>query len=160
MVALSWDTKTGRSNNPTHVTEPHTRSEKINRSRASVLSYLVKLNKCINANHGDLCQALIQRFTEALIDYVSLSHFRWFDTPGVPQTQRAALNNITDRIIEFNDRYVHREKLDLMQLKHDLEEIALALEVRFEIEDEIRLRSRTIPTGGPNGGYGAPQLVH
>ncbi len=54
---------------------PH---KEISRGRALVLSYLMKLNKSIDAQHADLAHALTHRFSECLIDYISYGHFRLF----------------------------------------------------------------------------------
>ncbi len=45
--------------------------------------------------------------------------------------------NITAQALAFSDRYTHSENVTLSLLKDDLEALALAIEVRFEIEDEM-----------------------
>ena len=106
-------------------------------SRAAVLSYLVKLGKCIDAQHQDLVQAVTQRFNEALIDYLSLGHFKLFNENPPSSHTLAALQNITNQALQFSERYANIQTYPLGTLKRDLEELALAMETRFEIEDEL-----------------------
>lgn len=113
-----------------------TRTE-LSRSRRAVLSYLVKLNKAIEARHHDLAQTLCGRFSETLIDYISYGHFRLFQEFSAEAHHAAALENITSLALTFDEKHRRPEQVSLAALKADLEQIALALEVRFEIEDEV-----------------------
>ena len=112
-------------------------TREIGRNRAQVISYLMKLNKCVAANHGDLAQAVAQRFNEVLIDYVSYGHFRFLTCCQPEEHQLVALERITQQAVAFSERYSCRANLPLQSLKRDLESLAYALETRFEIEDEI-----------------------
>ncbi len=109
----------------------------IGRNRAQVISYLMKLNKCVSANHGDLAQAVAQRFNEVLVDYVSYGHFRFLTCCQPEPHQLAALERITQQAVSFSEKYSCKADLPLETLKRDLEALAFALETRFEIEDEI-----------------------
>ena len=112
-------------------------AREINRSRARVISYLMKLSKCVAANHADLAQAVSQRFNEVLIDYVSYVHFRFLECCAPEAHQLAALERITQQAVAFSEKYCLTEDMPLKALQRDLEDLAYALEVRFEIEDEI-----------------------
>jgi regulator of sigma D len=112
-------------------------SQEILQGRGSVLSYLLKLNKCIDAQHADLVHAVMQRFSESLIDYISFGHFRLFATHQPQPHHLVALDNITQRVMAFNDAFTNVAHISLKQLKASLEELAIALEVQFEIEDEV-----------------------
>ncbi len=112
-------------------------TKEMGRARASVLSYLLKLNKCLDAQHSDLVQALSQRFNETLIDYISYGHFRFFQIFHPEPHQLVALDNITAQALGFCERYKHGLCVQIPELKSDLEVLALALETRFEIEDEL-----------------------
>ena len=111
-------------------------TREISRSRSQVISYLMKLSKCVAANHADLAQAVAQRFNEVLIDYVSYVHFRFLASCAPEAHQIAALERITQQAVAFSEKYSDAG-MSLVALQHDLEELAYALEARFEIEDEI-----------------------
>lgn len=109
----------------------------LSRSRSVVLSYLLKLNKSINANHGDLAQAISQRFNDALVDYISYGHFRLMKGCTVEPHQLVAIDRTTQQALRFSDKYTTATEIVLSDLKRDLESLAYALEVRFEVEDEV-----------------------
>lgn len=112
-------------------------AQQLGRSRSALLSYLLKLNKCIDATHDDLVQALAQRFNELLVDYVSYGHFRFLDVCTPEAHHLAAIDKSTRMALRFSDKYTTSEKISLLKIKTDLEALAFALEVRFEIEDEV-----------------------
>jgi regulator of sigma D len=111
--------------------------KEIRRGRSTVLSYLLKLNKSIDARHSDLVQAIAQRFNNVLVDYVSYGHFRMLEGRTVERHQLAAIDKTTRQALRFSDRYTTHANIVLSQMKQDLEALAYALEVRFEIEDEV-----------------------
>ncbi len=113
----------------------HTHKE-ITRSRSAVLSYILKLKKCIDARHTDLLETLIKRFSESTIDYISYGHFRLLDENQLEPHQHAALSCITQQVLTFEERYSVFGPVQINSLQADLESLALALEARFEIEDE------------------------
>ncbi len=107
------------------------------RTRSALLSYLLKLNKCVDAKHEDLVQALAQRFNELLVDYISYGHFRFLDVCTPEGHHLAAIDKSTQLALRFSDKYTTSRPIKLIKLKADLEALAFALEVRFEIEDEV-----------------------
>ena len=115
--------------------------KEISRSRSLVLSYLLKLKKCIDAHHNDLVQALCTRFSEHLIDYISYGHFRIFELYRPDAYHLTAVEHVTALALAFDERYRAQNNIDLIRLKADLEELALAMEARFEIEDEVTVFS-------------------
>ena len=115
----------------------HNIARQLGRSRSALLSYLLKLNKCIDATHDDLVQALAQRFNELLVDYVSYGHFRFLDVCTPEAHHLAAIEKSTQLALRFSDKYTTSEQISLIKIKTDLEALAFALEVRFEIEDEV-----------------------
>lgn len=117
--------------------QSHDVTREISRSRARVISYLMKLNKCVAANHADLAHAVAQRFNELLIDYVSYGHFRFLNACQPEAHQLVAIERITQQAVLFSEKYTETDALPLADLKADLEKLAYALETRFEIEDEI-----------------------
>ena len=116
--------------------QPDAARAALGRHRSAVLSYLFKLNKCIDARHADLVQAVATRFSETLIDYVSFGHFRLFQAWPPEDHHLAAIENSTNQALSFSDRFT-KPGTDLTVLRKELETLALALEVRFEIEDEV-----------------------
>ena len=111
--------------------------KEIIRSRSLMMSYILKLKKCIDANHLDLVHALTRRFSESAIDYISYGHFRLFQEFCLEPHQSAALDSITTQILNFDSRYTTALHPNIDALRADLESLALALETRFEIEDEF-----------------------
>ena len=111
--------------------------KEISRSRSLVLSYLLKLKKCIDAEHSDLVQALCTRFSEYLIDYISYGHFRIFEVYKPEAYHLTAVEHVTALALAFDERYRNRLDINLKALRADLEELALAMEARFEVEDEV-----------------------
>lgn len=112
----------------------------IRRNRSNVLSYLLKLNKCLDANHPDLAQAVATRFSESLIDYISFAHFRLYETCPPEPHHLPAISNTTRLALRFDDQYAHTSNISLGRIKAALEQLALAMEVQFEIEDELLAR--------------------
>jgi regulator of sigma D len=106
-------------------------------ARARILSYLLKLNKCIDAQHADLVQAIAQRLNEVLVDYISYGHFRLLQDLVPEAHQMAAIDKTSQTVLAFSEKYTTCDPINLRSLKQDLEQLAYSLEVRFEIEDEI-----------------------
>lgn len=109
--------------------------QEIGRSRSILLSYLLKLNKSIDAQHNDLVQAIAQRFNETLVDYISYGHFRLLEACEPEAHELVAVERSTAQALRFNDVYTTHNAIHLGELKRDLEALVYALEVRFEIED-------------------------
>ena len=92
----------------------------------------------------------VQAFCEVLMDYVSAGYFEVYDellaegeTHGkrVQAEGQALLQRLQptlDAIIRFNDLYEDPEDKEVLaDLPHELSELGLALEGRFEIEDHM-----------------------
>lgn len=92
----------------------------------------------------------VQAFCEVLMDYVSAGYFEVYDellaegeahgrrvqAEGQALLQR--LQPTLDAIIRFNDLYEDPEDEEVLaDLSHELSELGLALEGRFEIEDRM-----------------------
>lgn len=117
---------------------------KLATAQTSVLSYLVKLNNAIDADHQDLVQALANRFCDQLIDYVSYAEYRVLPRRSIPDYHHAAIGRITQEVLRFNDLYGTSQTIDVPCLKADLENLALALETRLGIEDELAFEQAAI----------------
>lgn len=94
-------------------------------------------------------EAGLQRFCETLMDYVSAGHFEIYDellaeaeledsphlSDGRALLQR--LTPTTDAAIRFNDIFDGPDGDDMVHLPHELSQLGMALESRFEIEDRM-----------------------
>jgi regulator of sigma D len=79
--------------------------------RQRVISYLVKLNRALNADLPDLSQALLSRFCDALVDYLSEGHFRVFQRLSLPAQSYALIDATTQAGMAFNDRFGDRREV-------------------------------------------------
>jgi regulator of sigma D len=116
-------------------------NDRLASAQCSVVSYLVKLNKAIDADHSDLVQALVSRFCDELIDYIAYTQYRVLRHCSIPVHHSAAIDRITRQVVGFNDRWGSRLDIDIAALKADLEQLAFDLETRFEIEDELTIET-------------------
>lgn len=105
--------------------------------RQRMISYLVKLNNALNGDLQDLSQALLSRFCDSLVDYVSAGHFRLFQRAIPLPLDYAAIEATTSRAMAFNDRFGQLRNIDMLEVKSDLEQLAQALSTRFELEDGL-----------------------
>ena len=105
--------------------------------RQRLITYLVKLSHAMDANLPDLSQALLSRFCDALVDYLSAGHFRVFQRVVPRPDQYAAIESTTRVAMAFNDRFGEVGQVQIPELKLRLETLALVLGTRFELEDEI-----------------------
>ena len=108
-----------------------------NHSRQRLISYLVKLNHALNENLQDLSQSLVSRFCDSLVDYLSAGHFQVFQRI-VPSAHDYAAIESTNRVaMTFNDRFGDLQYVNIPEVKAALEQLALVLGTRFEVEDDI-----------------------
>lgn len=105
--------------------------------RQRLISYLVKLNHALSEDLNDLSQALLSRFCDALVDYLSAGHFRVFQRLSLPPTAYALIEATTHAGVAFNDRYGDLENFDMADVRQSLERIARLLSARFELEDNL-----------------------
>ncbi len=105
--------------------------------RQRLISYLVKLNHALNDDLADLSHALLSRFCDSLVDYLSAGHFRVFQRLAVPGRAYAMIEATTHAGIEFNDRYGSLTEVRVPEVKAALERLAQVLSERFELEDEL-----------------------
>ncbi|MFT7651648.1 MAG: regulator of sigma D [Limisphaerales bacterium] len=68
------------------------------------MSSILKIKKCLDARHNDLLEALTKRFSENTIDYISYGHFRLFQDHRLEPHQVAALDSITQQVLQFDNR--------------------------------------------------------
>lgn len=105
--------------------------------RQRLISYLVKLNQALNDDMPDLADALLSRFCDSLVDYLSAGHFRVFQRMSLPADAYAVIDATTQAGVAFNDRFDELRQAGPAQVRTALEQIARVLSARFEIEDEL-----------------------
>lgn len=105
--------------------------------RQRLISYLVKLNQALNDDLTDLAHALLTRFCDSLVDYLSDGHFRIFQRLAVPADAYALIEATTQAGVAFNDRFGNGVEAPVADVKTALERIARALSARFELEDQL-----------------------
>ena len=111
--------------------------ESFNHCRQRLISYLVKLNHALNENLQDLSQALVSRFCDSLVDYLSAGHFQVFQRLVPSPHEYAAIESTTQVAMTFNDRFGNVQYVNIPEVKVALEQLALILGTRFEVEDDI-----------------------
>lgn len=111
--------------------------ESFTECRQQLISYLVKLNHALSDDHVDLSQALLSRFCDALVDYLSAGHFRVFQRLSLPATAYAIIEGTTQAGVAFSDRYGDIANFDMNAVKEGLERLARLLSARFELEDNL-----------------------
>ena len=116
--------------------------------RQLLIVQIMKLTASIDDRHYDIVEALLTRFCQQMIDYLSNGHFQIY-TDLFPSQHQATvskeyevLDNSTRLAICFNDQFANGAKLSLDILRTQLDELTLALETRFELEDELIMQSK------------------
>lgn len=105
--------------------------------RQRLIAYLVKLNHALDENFIDLSEALLGRFCDTLVDYLSAGHFRVFQRAIPSAHEYAAIEASTRQAMMFNDTFGNHANFDVAAVKNALEALALTLGTRFELEDDI-----------------------
>ncbi len=105
--------------------------------RQRLISYLIKLNNALNEDLVDLSQALLSRFCDSLVDYLSAGHFRVFQRVALLPTEYAAIEATTRTAMVFNDRFGQLKHIEVLEVKVALEHLAQELSTRFELEDDL-----------------------
>ena len=112
--------------------------------RGRLLSYLIKLSKALDERAWDLADSLVRLFGRTLADYLAVGHWQAFHSgiltqqnEPVPGSDKlAALAASTRQAMYFSDKFC-RGNPALDAVRPALEDLALALDARFEIEDEL-----------------------
>jgi len=103
--------------------------------RQRLILYLVKLNQALDNHHQDLAHALLNRFCDTLVDYLSAGHFQLFQRLTPAPHEYVAIESTTWLAVGFSDRYSDCRDLEIAQAREDLEQLAQVLCTRFELED-------------------------
>lgn len=113
-----------------------------NRSRQRVLTYLVKLNRSLERGVWDLADTLLQKFCQSLTHYLSVGHQQTFAMNQPAPHQYVAIAATSREVMRFADefgRQANDARASFEQVYDALETLALTLESRFQLEDELRL---------------------
>jgi regulator of sigma D len=95
----------------------HDADQSFGECRRRLISYLVKLNHALNGDLPDLSKALLSRFCDCLVDYLSAGHFRVFQRCSLAAQYYAAIEATTDAGMAFNDRYGQQRTLPAAELR-------------------------------------------
>jgi regulator of sigma D len=110
--------------------------------RQKLIVLLMKLTSATEERQQDLVVSLRVRLCEAAVDYVSHGYFRIYGHLLSAQTWREAraynaFESTTATVLAFNDRFAEPGPVPHTRLKPALTGLALALETRFELEDQL-----------------------
>ena len=113
--------------------------------RQKLIVLLMKLTSATDERQQDLVVSLRVRLCEAAVDYMSHGYFRIYGhllSALSAQTWREArafnaFESTTATVLGFNDRFAKPGPVPHTRLKPALTDLALALETRFELEDQL-----------------------
>ena len=105
-------------------------------ARRQVLAQLIELDAALNVAQWAKAEAIMSRFCANLIDYAALSTYRIADQRYLADHVRIAIASTTRELMRFHDRF-SRGTGNVRQARPLLETLALALETRFELEDDL-----------------------
>ena len=77
---------------------------------------------------------LLNRFCAHLVDYLSQGHFRTFGG-SEPESLPTLLTGTTTELVAFADRHSNVGEHSPCSIRAELNQVALTLEARFEVED-------------------------
>lgn len=109
-------------------------------ARQQLLSNLISLSTALDQQHWDIAETLLQRFCKHLTNYLTLGHERVGALEHPDTNLNIAIASTTRIAMCFSDRY-SRGTGRLDQVRPALEQLALALETRFELEDDLQVQT-------------------
>lgn len=113
--------------------------------RQHLLHGLVQLGRPLLAVPPSRTIAL-SRFCDQLIDYLSRGHFQVYSRCAARSSITRASHATTEDAMAFAERYGSLEHNDWSAVRVALNQLALTLETRFELED-VLLAERTAMAG-------------
>jgi regulator of sigma D len=105
--------------------------------RQRLISYLIKLNNALRDDLQDLSHALLSRFCDSLVDYLSAGYFQLFQLAEPRPGDFGTIEATTRSAMAFNDRFGQLREVDIAEVQAALEPLARALSTRFELEDGV-----------------------
>ena len=122
---------------------------KLQKERQEVLSLYCKFAELKPFSANDKVKSLLTRFSQILVDYVSLGHFGVYERvlSGTERRGRVLsvakdiypeFSAITDAAISFNDKYENVKKTEAFEdLEQDLSVLGENLAKRIDLEDRL-----------------------
>jgi regulator of sigma D len=82
-----------------------------------------------------------------MVDYLSVGYFRVFcglvsPVRGPAPASTRFFDATTSTAMTFNDHHAGGDRIDVSRIRRELAAVALALETRFELEDDVLNRSQ------------------
>ena len=120
-------------------------------NRQHLLVDFVKLSAAVEHRQRDIAEVLLKRCCQSLVDYLSDGYFRIYGDllscqAWPTQHQYARFEATTATAMGFHDRFGDgRAAWTLLSLRGPLADLGLALETRFELEDELVRRRNPRP---------------
>ncbi len=121
----------------------------LQKERKDVWSLYCKVGELKPFSSSSETQSLVTKFSQLLIDYVSLGHFGIYERILSGTERREAILNkakiiypefskITDAVVSFNDKYdVQKNAFSVKDLELDLSSLGEKLAKRIDLEDEL-----------------------
>jgi regulator of sigma D len=114
--------------------------------RRQLIVELMKLSNAIETHLDEQAELHLERFCQQLVDYLSNGYFRIY---GGVLSQRswttpreyAIFDATTSTAMTFNDHHAGGGHFDIACVRKELASVALALETRFELEDDMLNRT-------------------
>ena len=116
------------------------------KDRQRLIVELMHLSTALEQHQVEQWEIVLDRFCQCLVDYLSNGHFRIFanrtsPTNWVTPREYAILESTTATAMAFNDEHTQGHYIARAKTKAHLAQLALALETRFEFEDEMLSRA-------------------
>ena len=118
------------------------------KSRRQLIVELMRLSRAIEGHLRERGgRYYLERFCQDMVDYLSIGYFRVFCGLVSPQTwttarEYAIFDATTSTAMTFNDHHAGGDHIDVDSHQTRIRGVALALETRFELEDEVLNRSQ------------------
>jgi regulator of sigma D len=121
----------------------------LQKERKDVWSLYCKVGELKPFSSSPETQSLVTKFSQLLIDYVSLGHFGIYERILSGTERRETILNkakqiypefskITDAVVSFNDKYdVQKKAFSVKDLELDLSSLGEKLATRIDLEDEL-----------------------
>jgi len=116
------------------------------KDRQRLIVELMHLSTALERHQVEQSETVLARFCQCLVDYLSNGHFRIFANRTSPNSwvtprESAILESTTATAMTFNDEHTQGQHVARAKTKVQLAQLALALETRFEFEDELLSRT-------------------
>ena len=122
---------------------------KLQNERQEVMSLYCNFAELKPFPANEAVKSLLTRFSQILVDYVSLGHFGVYERLLAGAERRSRVLSVakeiypefsvtTDAAISFNDKYDNVEKIDVFEdLEQDLSVLGESLAKRIDLEDRL-----------------------